>query len=108
MTKVAFKSYCPACAGNELCEWEHNDCGSYEKVDEYGNVYCNKCANIGKIWTLVYRCGNHSDFKECTQNGDKFKNALKMLLTEISSIPGGLKFSRNLLNSAIDSGYFDD
>lgn len=106
MSRVNFKSKCPACKGSRICYWTHYNCGCHQEVDEDGEVYCNnvKCGQLGKLWDLQYRCRDHYDSGFLAVDDNE---RLKLVLTEIGSIPGGLKFARNLLTAAINSGRFD-
>lgn len=105
MPRVDFKTLCPSCSKstNRICYWVHAKCDYHQEIDQDGDIYCNKCGWIGKLWDLYYRCKDHADDGYLPVNSDR----LQLVLTEIGSLPGaGLIFAKNLLDACIKSGKF--
>ena len=56
-----FITVCPSCEKNESIIWCHASDGGLEKIDEEGNIHCEKCSLDKFIMDLRYDCGNHNN-----------------------------------------------
>jgi hypothetical protein len=86
MSKYKFIAGCPACGSRNRDLWHHQDCSSYEEIDENGWIYCLGCnQNLGFIMDLTYNCGYH-DFQSC-QDATAVFQALAMMTDAQKDIP---------------------
>ena len=58
--KFKFIAGCPVCREGVRGQWYHQNCSSYEEIDEDGWIYCRGCEKyLGFILDLKYNCGFH-------------------------------------------------
>ena len=86
MTRYKFYAGCPACGDRTPGLWCHQNCSSYEEIDEDGWVYCLGCKKyLGFIMDLRYNCGNH-DYQDVKDETAVFQ-ALAMMTDAQKHIP---------------------
>jgi hypothetical protein len=56
-----FVSKCPACENNENITWHHACDSGLEKIDDEGNIHCEKCSLDRFLMELKYDCGQHNN-----------------------------------------------
>ena len=96
--RYKFFAGCPACGRGKPALKVHNNCSSYEEIDEDGWIYCLGCSKyLGFIIDLRYNCGLH-DYKDVKDATAVFQ-ALAMMTDAQKDIPPDFakKISKKIL-----------
>lgn len=64
-----FKTKCPSCGNNKICEWVHGTDGYREKINKDGDIKCNNsnCYYYDHptfIMEWKFKCEAHDDYRE--------------------------------------------
>ena len=86
MVRYKFIAGCPACGDRERGLWHHENCSSYEEIDEDGYIYCRGCSSyLGVIMDLKSTSGLHS--YKSVQDPTSVFQALAMMTDAQKDIP---------------------